>query len=185
MEHLRAAPLLGTHRLSTSLGQVVQPSVVVIAPFPLHHNNHTPELARRTRAIANYYKETDLRLTPSVRAAGPEPFFRKTGVTGPHGGLVPPPSIAHHTINTRAPHSRTRGFFSASDASTADAVIHPTLPRWSGMCATVSALINSTGVRMTTHFSILELIDCGFMLPLRGAHIRSTSPEPGYRHAWL
>ena len=95
-EHLRAAPLLGTHRLSTSLGQVVQPSVVVVAPFPL--NNHTPELARRTRATANYYKETDLRLAPSVRAAGPELFFRKTGVTGPRGGLVPPPSIAspHH-----------------------------------------------------------------------------------------
>jgi hypothetical protein len=37
---------------------------------------------------------------------------------------------------------------------------------------------------MTTNFSILELTDCGFM-PLRGAHIRSISPEPGYRHAWL
>ena len=63
-EHLRAAPLLGTHRLSTSLGQVVQPSVVVVAPFPpavfqrAHRNNHTLELARRTRATANYYKET-------------------------------------------------------------------------------------------------------------------------------
>ena len=34
---------------------------------------------------------------------------------------------------------------------------------------------------MTTNFSILELIDCGLMLPLRGAHIRSTRPEPGYR----
>ena len=47
-EHLRAAPLLGTHRLSTSLGQVVQPSVVVAAPFPpavfqrAHRNNHKP-----------------------------------------------------------------------------------------------------------------------------------------------
>ena len=30
-----------------------------------------------------------------------------------------------------------------------------------------------------------ELIDCGFMPPLRGAHIRSTCPEPGYRHAWF
>ena len=65
-EHLRAAPLLGTHRLSTSLGQVVQPSVVVVAPFSpggffsrAHRNNHnTPEPARRTRATANYYKET-------------------------------------------------------------------------------------------------------------------------------
>jgi hypothetical protein len=43
-------------------------------------------------------RRQDLRLAPSVRAAGPEPFFRKTGVTGPRGGLVPPPSIAslHH-----------------------------------------------------------------------------------------
>jgi hypothetical protein len=44
-----------------SLGQVVQPSVVVVAPFPpavfqrAHRNNHNPELARRTRANANYY----------------------------------------------------------------------------------------------------------------------------------
>ena len=38
------------------------------------------------------------RLGWSVRAAGPEPFLRKTGVTGPRGVLVPPPSIAspHH-----------------------------------------------------------------------------------------
>jgi hypothetical protein len=48
-----------------ALGQVVQPSVVVVAPFPpavfqrAHRNNHNPELARRTRANANYYyKET-------------------------------------------------------------------------------------------------------------------------------
>ena len=52
------------------------------------------------------------------------------------------------------------------------------------MCATASALINPTEVRMTTNFSILELIDVVFMPPLRGAHIRSTSPEPGYRHAY-
>ena len=58
-----------------------------------------PELARRLRAsAANYYQELKLRLAPSVRAAGPEPFFRKTGVTEPRGGLVPPPFIAplHH-----------------------------------------------------------------------------------------
>ena len=105
-EHLRAAPLLGTHRLSTSLGQVVQPSVVVVAPFspggffsvrtattttpPSPHGAPAPPRTTTRRQ--------DLRLAPSVRAAGPEPFFRKTGVTGPRGGLVPPPSIAspHH-----------------------------------------------------------------------------------------
>ena len=104
-EHLRAAPLLGTHRLSTSLGQVVQPSVVVAAPFPpavfqrAHRNNHTPSShgasAPPPRTTTRSFK---LRLAPSVRAAGPEPFFRKTGVTGPRGGLDPPPSIAspHH-----------------------------------------------------------------------------------------
>ena len=31
------------------------------------------------------------------------------------------------------------------------------------------------------HFSILELIDSGFMSPLRGAHTRSNYLRPGYR----
>ena len=103
-EHLRAAPLLGTHRLSTSLGQVVQPSVVVATPFPpavfqrAYRNNHTPSSHGAPAPPRTTTRRQDLRLAPSVRAAGPEPFFRKTGVTGPRGGLVPPPSIAspHH-----------------------------------------------------------------------------------------
>jgi len=60
-------------------------------PHPSSHGASAPPPRTTTRSFK-------LRLAPSVRAAGPEPFFRKTGVTGPRGGLDPPPSIAslHH-----------------------------------------------------------------------------------------
>jgi hypothetical protein len=103
-EHPRAAPLLGTHRLSPPLARSFSHLWWSSHLFPRRFfsvrtsTTTTPSSQGAPAPPRTTTRRQDLRLAPSVRAAGPEPFFRKTGVTGPRGGLVPPPSIAslHH-----------------------------------------------------------------------------------------